>query len=158
MLWFLWYSAKMRFPVGHVQDPDRLLGIVRDVFGRKLESVKARNIEIAENSLTFTGGIFRLVSNWNLLGPIDHGTIEIVASDQVITVRFRISFVQLIIVSTMLTTLMALVIASRFRGEPPLGFYIFLWFWFVGGNMAISIPRFRGFVKRCVKEALKIKR
>lgn len=49
---------------------------------KNLEKVRARNIEIIGNRITFTGGLFRFVTNWNFLVPITRGEIRIDRTNQ----------------------------------------------------------------------------
>ena len=144
MFWFLSYSATLRFPA---RNSVSVAEAARQVFYRKLELAKARRITIVGDSLTFTGGFFRIASG--------RGRIGIQARDGTVVIQFRVSFIQLIIVSTMLVALMASVIASWGTEGPSWGFYVFLWLWLVGGNIVIFIPRFRGFIRRGMREAMK---
>lgn len=152
MLLFFLYSGKLSFPV---QNSACVAEEARRVFYRELELVKAHRIEIVGNSLTFTGGFFRIASGNNLLLPIDKGRIVIQTSDETVVVRFRISFLQMMIVSSLLILTMYLVAASR-GTNIPLAFCIFWWFWLAGGNIVIFIIRFRGFIKRCMRKAIEI--
>lgn len=152
MFWFLSYSATLRFPA---RNSVSVAEAARQVFYRKLELAKARRITIVGDSLTFTGGFFRIASGMNILGPVGRGRIGIQARDGTVVIQFRVSFIQLIIVSTMLVALMASVIASWGTEGPSWGFYVFLWLWLVGGNIVIFIPRFRGFIRRGMREAMK---
>jgi hypothetical protein len=42
-----------------------------------LRDVKARAIEIEGSHVAFTGGMFRLVSNWNVLVPFGYGDLTV---------------------------------------------------------------------------------
>ncbi|MGI8655231.1 MAG: hypothetical protein ACR2LC_08440 [Pyrinomonadaceae bacterium] len=61
----------------------------------ELKAANGYNIEIQGNRISFRGGMFRFVSNWNILTQIDKGYIEIAPSSEGLTVSYYISFRQL---------------------------------------------------------------
>jgi len=65
-----------------------------------LRDVKARAVEIEGNHIAFTGGMFRLVSNWNVLVPFGYGDLTVDASTR--QVHYRLSSRQLVIPVTVL--------------------------------------------------------
>ena|ERR1700730_14025796 len=71
-----------------------------------LRDVKARAIEIEGNHIAFTGGMFRLVSNWNVLVPFGYGDLTVDASTR--QVHYRLSSRQLVIPATVLTIVLAI--------------------------------------------------
>jgi len=131
---------------------DRLL----QTFQQELHRLSARKLDMSGDTVSFAGGGFRFVSNWNLLVPISRGKIVVMPIADGVTVRYQISFRELIVVATIMILAMA-VIFCGFEGRAGLASVAFFvpvgWLWLVGMNIVIAIPRFNCFVKRCAKMA-----
>ncbi|MHC4503361.1 MAG: hypothetical protein ACYTFI_08660, partial [Planctomycetota bacterium] len=65
-----------------------------------LRRVRARHVTVDGNRITFKGGVFRFVTNWNVLVPFGTGELEFLPATR--EVRYRLSLAQLIIVVTVL--------------------------------------------------------
>jgi hypothetical protein len=115
-----------------------------------LARVHAREVRVDSNSISFSGGLFRFVSNWNVL--VQFGTGELKVETRVRRVGYRVSVRQLVFVSTALCALVSIpVIASC--SWSGMAIVSFLWLWLVGGNLAIGVPRFRSFIRHCIESA-----
>lgn len=116
----------------------------------RLRGVDASTVEILGNQVAFTAGKFRLVGNWNVLGPFGSGdlTVDSIACE----VRYKLNCWQLVVMATVMTGLMAAFLLLS-GGKPALWFPPFGWLWLVGGNLAIGIPRFRSFIARALTTA-----
>lgn len=131
---------------------DRLL----DTFRQELDRLSPRKLDVSGDTVSFRGGVFRLVTSWNLLGPIGRGEIVVAPTDDGLSVRYRISFRELI---TLVTIMILIMMVMIFSSEGMEAFPIvpvalsFGWVFAVGGNIAICIPRFNSFVKKCAKQA-----
>jgi len=119
-----------------------------------LRRVKARHIAVNGNRIVFNGGFFRLVSNWNVLGPFGSGELEFLPATR--QVRYRLSVAQLIVVTTALVGLLAVLMFCHSE-PPPVGFIALalglMWVFFVGGNFLIGITRFKSFLGESVSTA-----
>ena len=123
---------------------------------RCLRSVDASKVDIIGNRVTFTAGIFRLVSNWNIL--VGFGSGDLTVDSAACKVRYTLNCWQLVVVATVVTVfgaviLLASVSESVGKTLSLLPVLPFMWLWFVGGNLAIGIPRFKSFVTRSVATA-----
>lgn len=124
-----------------------------------LRRVYARNITVDGNRITFRGGVFRLVTNWNVLVPFGSGQLEVDTTAR--QVRYRLSVAQLVIVATGLVAFIGssmLVVplpeeAGTFATPFVAMFCLIAWGWFVVGNLVIGVARFRGFLRRSVASA-----
>jgi hypothetical protein len=121
-----------------------------------LRDVRARAIEIEGNHIAFTGGMFRLVSNWNVLVPFGYGDLTVDAGTR--QVHYRLSSRQLVIPATVLTIVLAIfwivqMTASRNWPWQPILAIPLLWVWLVGGNLAIGLWRFQRFLRRAIRTA-----
>jgi hypothetical protein len=115
-----------------------------------LSRVHAREIQINSNCISFSGGLFRLVSNWNVLVQFERGELTINPHDR--RLHYRLGVRQLILVGTILSALISIpVLASG--NWPGLLFVSFIWLWLVGGNLAIGVPRFRRFIRHAIETA-----
>jgi len=111
-----------------------------------LRKINARDVQISSDSVSFRGGLFRGVNNWNLLIPFGRG--KLVVDDVRHEVRYRLSFRQLMLAALTLLGLAACLAWSDFGHNPfTLVALAVGWLWLVGGNLAIGIPRFRRFLR-----------
>lgn len=117
-----------------------------------LRSVHASTVAIRGNCVAFTGGMFRLVSNWNVLVPFGSGDLAVDADFR--QVRYRVNIRQLVLIGTaMLGVGGAFILMSHVW--LPLLFLPLMWLWLVGGNVALGIFRFERFVARAIATAPK---
>src|SRR3981081_3196990 len=70
-----------------------------------LRQLDAHAVEVNLNRVSFTGGILRLVNNWNVLVPFGFG--ELTVDSDARHIRYRVRFRQLIIVATVMLGTMA---------------------------------------------------
>jgi hypothetical protein len=121
-----------------------------------LRDVNARAIEIEGTHIAFTGGVFRLVSNWNLLVPFGYGDLTVDATCR--QIHYRLSSRQLVIFATVVSIVLAvpeIVGMTTSRGglwQPILAIPV-IWIWIVGGNLAIGLWRFQRFLQSAVSTA-----
>jgi hypothetical protein len=115
-----------------------------------LRSVAASTVEIRGNCVAFTGGMFRLVSNWNVLVPFGSGDLAVDADFR--QVRYRVSIRQLVLIGTAMVGVGAAFILMSHVWQPLLLLPL-MWLWLVGGNVALGIFRFERFVGRAIATA-----
>jgi hypothetical protein len=121
-----------------------------------LRRARARDVTVDGNRIAFKGGLFRPVSNWNVLVPFGTGELEFLPTTR--EVRYRLSLAQLIVAATVtigfLAVLMFCLPQSEGSGSPPAGFVpvalALLWVFLVGGNLLIGIERFRSFLRQSI--------
>ena len=63
----------------------------------RLRLVQARNVQVEGYRVTFTGGMFRLVNNWNVLVPFGFG--ELTVDPERHEIQYAVSFRQLVLMS-----------------------------------------------------------
>lgn len=118
----------------------------------RLRKQKPDRLVRTTNKVSFNGGVLRFVPSWNLLAPITAGEISVTSDGQVLTIRYKVTFTQLIIIGTALT----LWIGSSFwqaTSFPLLGKIVGLlsmWLWLVGGNYLLTAVRFPAFLRSTV--------
>jgi len=121
-----------------------------------LRRMDARAVEVNENHVSFTGGIFRLVGNWNVLVPFGFGDLTVDSDAH--HIRYRVSFRQLVIGTTVIVGIMGGFIWYESRSWQGLLFIAVGWMWIVGGNCALGISRFESFLRRVIATAPRLKR
>jgi hypothetical protein len=131
------------------------VGLVAHIASR-LRGVEARDVRVIGNRVLFKGGIFRWVSNTNVLVPFGHGEIEVDKQNHAI--HYRLSYRQLLITTTAITGGIAVVFLSFALAlsvfDPKMLLVVLLmWVWTVGGNLLIGLPRFKVFVRKAVETA-----
>jgi hypothetical protein len=123
-----------------------------------LRSVDADEVEIANNRVTFEGGVFRFVTNWNALAPFGFGDLTV--DSEARAVAYGLSYRQLVILNAILVGLSACLILALggVRGLPK-AILTLLLFVSVAGfiNLAIRISNFERFLRRCIATAPNLK-
>jgi hypothetical protein len=140
-----------------VPEPETLAPKLMAVLERELESRKAAKMCVSGNLLRFRGGPFRLVSSVNLLVPVTRGEVSITCQRSALLIEYRLWFTQLLVISAL---------GAGFLGGGPwlahsvsagkaVGLGLFAFAWLAGGNLLLVLPRFRGFIKACVRKSLR---
>src|SRR5688572_19734145 len=117
-----------------------------------LRSVHATDVVVSQRGVTFRAGMFRFVSNWNVLVPFTRG--ELVVDETAKRLRYRVSFLQLFAVLVLFTVL-AIVVMPRQGFSPgmvPVAVAL-IWIWLGGGNLVIGLVRFERFLRRAMSSA-----
>ncbi|MBI1849429.1 MAG: hypothetical protein HYR85_03690 [Planctomycetes bacterium] len=112
---------------------------------------RAIDIRRSDDAVSFRGGLFRSVTNWNVLVPVDSGRIEVVAGPSM-RVRYYFSCSKLLVTTTLgavLLVVLSSVQAGRVRLFAPLLVTMGLF----GGNYVIASHRLPRFVRRAVGAA-----
>lgn len=135
--------------ISRLQDED--VNFVLNTVEQELTAVRATNVSRTANRVTFKGGIFRFVSNWNLLVPIGYGEIEVLPD----CVKYTFSCVQMLIGTTVMVCVMGAFIlysapVSTFSLIAP----VIIWLWLFGMNYLISAVRLPGFVRKIAHDWL----
>jgi hypothetical protein len=63
-----------------------------------LRGIYANSVEVRDTRVTFTGGLFRFVTNWNVLIPFGEGDLTVDSDTG--EVRYRVSFFEYVAVTT----------------------------------------------------------
>jgi hypothetical protein len=115
-----------------------------------LDSVRATSIVCTNNKVTFRGGIFRLVTNWNILVPVCYGEIEVQPGNPG-SVKYKFSCVEMLVITAIMVVLMGGFILSSI---PISAFSILapliMWLWLFGMNYLTAMLRLPAFVKKIV--------
>jgi hypothetical protein len=119
--------------------------------GRCLRDAQASSVQVAGSEIRFTGGLFRIVSNWNVLVPFGSGELRADTNSRQIV--YRLSFRQLMVVATCQIGMLGVIILVASRSWLPLVLLPIGWLGLVGGNLIIGLPRFRAFVEHAVSTA-----
>src|SRR6267154_1863974 len=109
-----------------------------------LNRVRAFSVICDGNTITFRGGIFRLVSNWNILVPVNRGVITVSSGSRGV-VRYNFSCIEMLVFIALWVVLAVSLIPSDkptfFRfGAPPL-----LGLWLFGANYLVAAYRLPAF-------------
>jgi hypothetical protein len=117
-----------------------------------LRERKASSIAVRNDRIDFTVRFLRLVSNWNLLVPIDSGTVAFTQSDQALEIHYSISFKRSFsIVATMTIVMFGFV--AVLAVDPPgagLAFVVVAWLGVFVVNYFVAVLRFRAALRSSV--------
>ena len=109
-------------------------------------------VSVNGNRVAFTGGLFRFVSNWNILVPITRGYVETNEIGDELIVSYSINFHQLL---AMMSIFIVVVLSFLAIGEEPIGIEyaipVFIYLFVFGLNYLLTIIRFPAFVKQVLK-------
>ena len=131
---------------GEETDPEKLASHLADC----LHDVDAKAVDLTDGHVAFKGGVFRMVSNWNVLAPFGSGEMRV---DPVTRqVLYRLSARELVVVATAGIGIIATFVLFT-QAWQPLVMMPFIWLWIVGGNLAIGTFRFERFVCRSIESA-----
>ncbi len=116
-----------------------------------LAQAKAVALRREGSAVQFRGGVFRLVSNWNVLVPISNGVLEVSPTANGVSICYRVTFRQMLVV----VTLMVGVFFGPFVMAAPntsvaggLGILSVSWLWLFGGNFVLTRWRLPAFLVR----------
>ena len=127
----------------------------RELFFRRasnaLLDASANNVQVDENRVSFTGGLFRLVWSWNVLNQIGYGYVELHESEDSFKVTYYASFRQMFVVISVMVFLFFGVALFSDKGDElsvigKLAILVFAWLWLFGGNWFVAMARFPTFV------------
>jgi hypothetical protein len=132
-------------------DVHAVMDAVEQAFG----DVRASAVQRTRDSIAFRGGVFRLVTSWNILGPISSGILRFTRGDHGVDIDYRLSFVQMFIIVTVM--LAALKLGSWPWGQlgtrtPWLPLFIG-WCWLFGVNYLITVFHFPAFLRTAANRA-----
>jgi hypothetical protein len=125
-------------------------------YKEKLIKLKAKNIKTTDNSISFKGGLFRFVTNWNLLVPITRGKIRIQRKHN-LAIVFDIKFTEMLVIVTLMVSLFfgpILLSEPRLNIFEALSSLFFVWLWLFGGNVVIIMIRFPSFIRKTINAHL----
>ncbi len=120
-----------------------------------LRNASAYDVQIQGTLITFRGGVLRLVSNWNVLGPFGSGEIEV--DPKLRIMRFRLNFTELLIAATVLVILVSVSLLAS-HNTKMLAAVPLIWVFLVGVNLLTGIPRFNVFIRKLAQNAPKYAR
>jgi hypothetical protein len=134
------------------QRPDATHEGLLTAFEQRLRKATARNLVTDGDEIRFTGGVFRLVPNWNALVGITRGRIRIDRGTS--RVAYCLSFTQLLIVATLMVGFLSVPAAVGGFSAEGVCAAALLWFSALYGlNRLITLARFDSFMKRCIRDA-----
>ena len=120
-------------------------------------------ISVGDGQIQFTANIFREVSKSNLLNSVGAGQIVCRRCDRAVEVRYRISFVQLLFITSVFTLVFAAVVfaaevfaaeAAASRGSQfPKVYLVWLWAWLFFGNYVWTIIAFPAALREAASSA-----
>lgn len=141
------FSVTRSLTISGVSDPTS----ATDRLERGLEKLKARRITRRGPIVDFRGGMFRPVSNHNLLVAINTGRLQVEPYHSGVRVSFRLEFLQIFwMVSAMVLGFLGPFVLSSSNlswGEAALVLLGF-WLWLFGGNVLITLFRFPRWIRR----------
>ena len=151
MAWFIHHSSRVRLISPTAPDVTELL--VANM-AEELRRLRARKINVTEDSVAFSSGVFRPVTPLNPLIPATRARISIVQEGESFFVAYRISFANIPIAVTAEVLLLG-AFATWLR-VPLTATALFLplaWFWIAGLWRLLGAAFFDGFMRKLVREA-----
>jgi len=139
-------SGTLELPAFKSVGVEELLSLV----SAEMDHANARDIRRVGTKLSFRGGVFRLVSNWNVLVPAGSGEIEILPGTPV-RVRYHFSCIQmLVLVSLIVLAIGASTISSHPSDLTSYLIPLLAWLWLFGMNYLVASARLPALVRRAV--------
>lgn len=150
----------MPFPFsmsGEVQVSCGSVGQALGGLSSALEAAGASQQQSKGDAIEFSGGIFRWAPNWNILGPISSGYVEVLSRASGVVVRYRLGLHQLCVVAAGVTAWIFYGVEMQGDEGPVWGRlynYALAWFWLVGGNYLLLRWRWPRFLARSCSEVV----
>lgn len=136
-------SASGVVEAGDLVDQDPRVFVARLAEG--IERQRPSKLEVTADGIYFEAELLRLVLNTNLLLPIRSGRVWVTAANGGVWVMYRLSFVQMAIVGTVLSFVFAGL--SPGDGSVRIGLrFCGAWLLLVGTNYLIGVARFRSYL------------
>ena len=118
----------------------------------RVEQVKTTVYD--EHQINFSTGLLRLFWDWAPLSTIYGGEIRFQADTERILVIGRLSFLDTVLMASVLVGLLAYYNYRIFLlGRDDLIFYLVAWFGMIAGIVIDSLARWRRFIRHCIREA-----
>ncbi|MBZ5507393.1 MAG: hypothetical protein LAO78_18190 [Acidobacteriia bacterium] len=131
---------------GEDTDPDKLASHLADC----LHQARADEVNVDGNRIAYTAGMFRMVGSWNPLVPFRYGELTVDPVNR--QVRYKVGFRQLVVVGTVMVIFL-FAFSWLSHAWQMLIFMPLMWLWLVGGNLAVGVVRFQGFVSRSIESS-----
>jgi len=141
------YSSNLR---ANAEYPEPYCKALLKTISTELTKHRPSALDQQGSEVYFRAGLLRMVTSWNLLCTFSSGRISAHANKSDVVVTYSLAFNQLVAVSTVFALLFAIADYSHSR-RFSLVVPIAVWCWFVFGNLIIALPRFRSFIKRCIR-------
>lgn len=129
---------------------DRLFYFIAD----SLQFEQAKNVQNNGEKINFSAGILQSFWDWAPLATIYGGEIRFQVDSERILVISRLSFVDTVLVASVLVGLMAY---GNHRivlfGQATRTFYLVAWLGIITGNMFVAARSWRRFIQQCVRDA-----
>jgi hypothetical protein len=145
----------MPFPVSSsgsisvpADSPDSLRAVTLAIEDALCEA-KAKDIRTSGETILFRAGAFRPVFGWNQLLAVSSGEIQIKQDGALIHVRYRIWFLQILILVSVIVGLLGVCIRSL-----PIQSFVLAWLWLFGGNYIATLYRFPRFLRAAVEKGI----
>jgi hypothetical protein len=148
-------SARGHFNID-IERPAHLQSIV-DQLADAIREQKPRSVRAEQNRINFKAGLFRRVNSLNRLGAITTGEISVESAFRGFCIRYKITFLQLLLVTTLLTFAFFLVLlatATVSLNSDAERFLIGFWLLVLCGNYFLSRVRFESFLREAAKRAV----
>jgi hypothetical protein len=118
----------------------------------RLQQIKAGTVEVNQNHVSFTGGLFGSGRNrWDILIPFGFGDLTVESNTR--QLKYRLSFRQLFVAGTIMVGILTGFFYFAWHSLGGLLAAPIWWIWLVGLNLLIGLPRFEKFVHSAVETA-----
>ena len=117
----------------------------------RIKAEKPSEITSIQSRITFSGGFFRLVGNWNLLVSISYGVIDIAPANNKLLVSYKLWFTELLVFVSLMAGVAAFVVFATGSADQNFGIVAKIWLWLFGGNFILTIVRFHSFVRSAIE-------
>jgi len=123
-----------------------------------LEDAEPSRVSVYKQHITFRGGPFRLVHNWNILVPITSGKIHFCVEPGRVVMRYRIYFLEAFLIYTLPLSFYAAywIIASRPHAVAFYPVTILVWLMLLGLTYFITELRFPCLIREAVERSVRL--
>jgi hypothetical protein len=120
----------------------------RDAISRAISLHRPRRLQENDGRIVFSGGLLRLVSSLNLLGPVTDGEVALLMQGPNLRITYTITLYELVALVLVFSTGLGLAVAQT--GGPWWGVGALAAAWLFGMNVVVLKVRFRRLLRRAV--------
>jgi len=124
---------------------------VCDAVTKALAGERPTALSCGDGRIDFAGGLSAGgFGNWHLLQPISKGAVVVIPGDSALKVHYELRFTQMLVLSSLMVLGVSAPVVFHMGVVDAVGVSCGLWIWLFGANYALTVFRFRNFLRRAV--------
>ena len=140
------FSKTIEIPLAG-ETAESALGAIVSLLSRRIKAEIPRSFSSNLQQITFSGGVFRFVGNWNLLIWITYGVIDFMPVNDKLLISYKLSFLELFLWTSFGTALLGFCVFSSEFTLQNFSLVAAMWIWFFVPAYIMTAVRFHNIIK-----------